>query len=99
MRLGALLGPIDGENPRAITEQAIQLEAQGYTSLWTAQAMGRGFILTDPFVALSAAAAVTSTVELGTAILQLPLYSPTDVALKSYALGQLSGGRRGVLCL
>ena len=47
----------------------------------------------DPFVSLSIAAGVTKHVELGTAILQLPLYHPTDVALKSFSLMQESNGR------
>ena len=90
MRLGALLVP---GNPAGLAEQARQLEGEGYESIWSAQAMGRGFLMTDPFVALSAAAAVTSEVELGTAILQLPLYNATDTALKALSLDQISGGR------
>ncbi|MEM7406451.1 MAG: LLM class flavin-dependent oxidoreductase [Pseudomonadota bacterium] len=93
MRLGALVSPFDGSNPRAIPEQARALEGEGFDAMWSAHAMGRGFMMPDPFVSLSAAAAVTEKLELGTAILQLPLYNPTDVAIKSYALSQLSGGR------
>ena len=55
--------------------------------------MGRGFMLTDPFITLATAAAVTNKVELGTAILQLPLYDPVDIALKSFSLMQASGNR------
>jgi alkanesulfonate monooxygenase SsuD/methylene tetrahydromethanopterin reductase-like flavin-dependent oxidoreductase (luciferase family) len=69
------------------------LEQEGYASLWSAQAMGRGFMLTDPFIALATAAAVTEKVELGTAILQLPFYDPVDIALKSFSLMQASGNR------
>lgn len=93
MKLGVLLSPTDGTDPNAIVSQARAIEAQGYSSIWSAQAMGRGFMMADPFIALSAAAAVTETVEIGTAILQLPLYNATDIALKSYSLAQLSGGR------
>ena len=93
MRLGALLTPTNDSNPNALADQAKAFEAAGYTSIWSAQAMGRGFLMTDPFIALSVAAAVTSKVELGTAILQLPIYNPTDVALKAFSLMQVSGGR------
>ena len=93
MRLGALLGPVDPTNPNGLAEQARQLEGEGYDSLWSAQAMGRGFMVTDPFIALTAAAVATDHVELGTGILQLSLYEPVDVALKSFSLMQVAGGR------
>ena len=88
MQLGALLVP--GSD---IAEQARRLEGEGYAGIWSAQAMGRGFMMADPFIALSVAAGATERVELGTAILQLPLYNPTDVALKAISLQQASNGR------
>ncbi len=93
MRLGALLGPADPANPGFIADQAKLLEQTGYSSLWAAQAIGRGFISLDPMVPLSIAAGVTREVELGTAILQLPLYHPVHVALQSFSLMQTSGNR------
>jgi alkanesulfonate monooxygenase SsuD/methylene tetrahydromethanopterin reductase-like flavin-dependent oxidoreductase (luciferase family) len=96
MRIGALLGISSGDNPDDIVDQARRYEAEGYDSIWTAHAMGRGFMLTDPFVALAAVAAVTQRVEIGTAILQLPIYNSTDIALKALSVQQLAGGR---LCL
>lgn len=93
MKLGALLGPVDPANPNSLPDQAKQLEQTGYDSLWSAQAMGRGFLMTDPLIALTAAAVVTDKVELGTGILQLSLYEPVDVALKTFSLMQISGPR------
>ena len=93
MRLGALLTPTDGTNPEQLANQARQLEEAGFSSIWSAQAMGRGFMMIDPLIALACAATVTSKVELGTAIMQLPLYNPTDIALKAYSLKMLSGDR------
>ncbi|MEM7219057.1 MAG: LLM class flavin-dependent oxidoreductase [Pseudomonadota bacterium] len=87
MRLGALLLPGD------IAEQARRLEGEGFESIWSAQAMGRGFMMPDPFVALSVVAGVTERVELGTGILQLPLYNATDIALKALTLKALSNER------
>ena len=93
MKLGAIVTVDDPNDATSLANRARDLESAGFESLWTVQAMGRGFMMPDPFVALSVAAAVTTTCELGTAILQLPLYNPTDVALKSYTLSQVSGGR------
>lgn len=43
MRLGALLGPVaDAAQHRFLAEQAITFAAEGYTSLWSAQAIGAG---------------------------------------------------------
>ncbi len=92
MRLGALLTPVD-DDARAIPEQARAIESAGFSSVWSAHAIGRGFMLMDPLIATAAAAVATEHVEIGTAVLQLPLYNPTDVALKSWAVAQLSGGR------
>lgn len=93
MRLGALLTPGDGTHPKHLAEEAQALESAGFSSIWSAQAMGRGFMMVDPFVALTQAATVTHSVELGTAILQLPHYNPTDIALKAFSLKQISGDR------
>lgn len=93
MRLGALLGPVLDNGPNELADQARALEAAGYDSLWSAQAIGRGFIITDPLIALTVAATVTSTMELGTAIVQLPLYHPTDLAHRVMSLHQIAGER------
>jgi len=93
MRLGALLTPADVSKPHHLVEEAKAIEAAGFDSLWSAHAMGRGFMMHDPLTALAAAAAVTSRVELGTAILQLPIYHPTDIALKVLTLRQIAGDR------
>lgn len=93
MKLGALLTFARGDSPNDIVDQARLYEEEGFDSIWTAHAMGRGFIMTDPFVALAAVSAVTERVEIGTAILQLPIYNPTDVALKAFSIQQMSGGR------
>ena len=50
--------------------------------------MGRGFTVKDPLTTLSVAATLTKC-ELGTAILQLPLYEPMDLTHRVYALIRL----------
>ncbi|MEM7218440.1 MAG: LLM class flavin-dependent oxidoreductase [Pseudomonadota bacterium] len=79
--------------PGLLGAQARWLESLGYDSLWCTQAFGRGYGVMDPFVALSVAAASTSRIELGTAILQLPLYPSADVAYRAWSLQRVSGGR------
>jgi alkanesulfonate monooxygenase SsuD/methylene tetrahydromethanopterin reductase-like flavin-dependent oxidoreductase (luciferase family) len=94
MRLGALLGPIaDAAQADVLAEQARQCVGEGYQSLWSAQAVGRGFMITDPFVTLAVAAAVTDAVEIGTAVLQIPLYHPVELAHRVFSLQQVCGGR------
>ena len=90
MRLGALLSPpTKPEDPNELRNRASELENAGFESLWAVQAIGRGFTITDPLIALSVAATVTKC-ELGTAILQLPLYEPMDLAHRVYSLMQLA---------
>ena len=93
MRLGALLGPVLDTGPNEIAEQARMLADKGFESLWSAQAIGRGFMIPDPFIALSVAATVTTEIELGTAIVQVPLYHPTDLAHRVMSLQQICGSR------
>ena len=94
MRIGALLGPVvDGSYHTFLAEQARRYEGAGYSSLWSAQAIGRGMMLTDPFVALAVAATAAPSVEVGTAVLQLPLYQPLDLAHRLFSLHQIAGDR------
>jgi probable F420-dependent oxidoreductase len=49
--------------------------------------------LVDPFVALGAAAAVTTGIKLGTGICVAPIYDPITLAMQVSTLDQLSSGR------
>ncbi len=94
MRLGALLGPLAPRaEPNSLAGQARQLAAEGFSSLWSAQAIGRGFMITDPFVALSVAAIAAPEVEIGTGVIQAPLYHPLDLAHRVFSLQQICGER------
>lgn len=94
MKLGALLGPmLPTASAHFLAEQARTFEAEGFDSLWSVQAIGRGFAITDPFVALAVAATVTETVEIGTAVIQVPLYHPVDLAHRVFSLMQVCGDR------
>lgn len=94
LKLGALLGPImDPTATRALAEQARACAGEGFESLWSAQAIGRGFMMTDPLIALTVAATVAEEVEIGTAVLQVPLYHPMDLAHRIFSLQQICGDR------
>jgi alkanesulfonate monooxygenase SsuD/methylene tetrahydromethanopterin reductase-like flavin-dependent oxidoreductase (luciferase family) len=55
--------------------------------------MGRGNATLDPLLLLAAAAGETSTIELGTCVLQVPLRHPVELAQRVQSLDLLSGGR------
>ena len=94
MRLGAIIGVLSPQpQPMDVAEQARRYAGEGFDSLWMLQAIGRGFMLPDPFVALAAAATATKDVELGTAIVQIALYQPTDLAHRIFSLMQMCGNR------
>ena len=56
------------------------VERVGFDSLWAFDAIGRGFMLPDPLIAVSVAAAVTQRLTVGTCILQVPLRRPVELA-------------------
>src|SRR5437762_10721887 len=87
MRLGLNLGywnagPAD---TIAIVQRA---ESLGFHSVWTAEAYG-----SDAVVPLTWVGAHTSTIHLGTAILQMPARTPANTAMTAATLDLLSGGR------
>ncbi|MDN3310294.1 putative FMN-dependent luciferase-like monooxygenase [Microbacterium oryzae] len=80
---------------RFALEQIAQAEASGFASAWVAQhhfGEHEGG-LPSPFVLLAAAAERTSRIELGTAVLTLPIDDPVRSAEDAAVLDQLSGGR------
>ncbi len=95
MRLGVSLnleGP-DPVNGSAYTQGFATAEKVGFESIWFFDTIGRGRFRPDPVSSLSAAAALTKTVELGTCILQVPLRHPVELAHRVLSAHYLSGGR------
>jgi alkanesulfonate monooxygenase SsuD/methylene tetrahydromethanopterin reductase-like flavin-dependent oxidoreductase (luciferase family) len=82
--------PLTGE---ALVGSARTAERLGFDSLWFFDAMSRGFILPDPLIGVSVAAAVTTRVEVGTCILQVPLRNPVELAHRILTAHLVSGGR------
>ena len=88
--------------PANVARFARTAEELGYHSLWTFQRLlvadGDDVLpvyrsALDPLVALSFAAAHTSRVRLGVAVVNLPFVSPTVLAKQAATLDVLSGGR------
>ena len=69
---------------------ARRVEAEGFASLCVADHPGS---TVSPFVALGVAAAATSTVKLGTAVVNMGVREPLDVAADVATLDRLSNGR------
>jgi alkanesulfonate monooxygenase SsuD/methylene tetrahydromethanopterin reductase-like flavin-dependent oxidoreductase (luciferase family) len=85
------------EAPRHTMERiagyARRIEASGFPGIWVTDSLGRGRPTLDPLIALGALAAVTKRVELGTAVLQVPLRHPVELAHRVQSVQALSGGR------
>jgi F420-dependent oxidoreductase-like protein len=89
MRLGFTMGYAPpGTNPLELIALAQEAERLGYDSAWTAEAWG-----TDAVTVLSWLAATTSTIKVGTAIMQIPGRTPANTAMTAATLDLLSGGR------
>jgi F420-dependent oxidoreductase-like protein len=89
MRLGFYMGYAPpGTNPLELIALAREAERLGYDSAWAAEAWG-----TDAVSVLAWLGATTSTIKLGSAILQMPARTPAMAAMTAATLDLLSGGR------
>jgi alkanesulfonate monooxygenase SsuD/methylene tetrahydromethanopterin reductase-like flavin-dependent oxidoreductase (luciferase family) len=98
MRISAQmrLGP-DTEGQRSLlsrwADYARRIEASGFPGIWIGDSLGRGRPTLDPLVALAALATATERVELGIAVLQVPLRHPIELAHRVQSVQALSGNR------
>jgi alkanesulfonate monooxygenase SsuD/methylene tetrahydromethanopterin reductase-like flavin-dependent oxidoreductase (luciferase family) len=76
-----------------MTDYCRRVEAGGFPGIWVGDSLGRGRPTLDPLMELSVAAAVTSRVELGISVLQLPLRHPIELAHRVQSLQALSANR------
>jgi alkanesulfonate monooxygenase SsuD/methylene tetrahydromethanopterin reductase-like flavin-dependent oxidoreductase (luciferase family) len=86
MKSGIALPYISAKSAAALARQA---EDAG----WDGCYMGDAIWCEDPMIALTAAAAATSQIRLGTMITPAPLRHPWKIASESIALERFSGGR------
>ena len=80
-------------NAADVMTRARAIEAAGFDGIWLGESMNRGTPSVDTLSVLSIAAAATSRVQLGTAVLQVPLRRPAELAHRLLTLHALSGGR------
>lgn len=97
MRLGVSVpgarpdgSPLTGD---ALVDGVRRIEGAGFDSAWFFDAIGRGFILPDPLIGAAVAAAVTTRIEIGTGVLQVPLRHPVELAHRILTVHLISRGR------
>jgi F420-dependent oxidoreductase-like protein len=89
MRLGFYMGYAPpGTNPLELIALAQEAERLGFDSAWAAEAWG-----VDCVTVLSWLGATTSTIKLGSAIMQIPGRTPANAAMTAATLDLISGGR------
>jgi F420-dependent oxidoreductase-like protein len=89
MRIGFYMGYAQpGTSPLDLIALAQEAERLGYDSAWAAEAWG-----TDCVTVLSWLAATTTTLKIGSAIMQIPGRTPANTAMTAATLDLLSGGR------
>jgi len=89
MRLGLNLGYLVGaEDPQGQLRLTRHAEALGFDVVWVAEAYG-----SDSPTVLAWLAAQTSTIGIGSAVMQIPARTPAMAAMTAASLDLLSGGR------
>ncbi|MDM8532182.1 LLM class F420-dependent oxidoreductase [Anaerolineales bacterium HSG25] len=87
MRLGIMTG-YSGSRLKLPLEMVQEAEKLGYYAVWTSEAYG-----SDCITPLTWIGAQTSTIRLGTAIMQMPGRTPSNTAMTAMTLDRLSGER------
>jgi F420-dependent oxidoreductase-like protein len=88
MKLGLTMGYWGAGPPPGQQELIATAEQLGFDSLWTAEAYG-----SDALAPLAWLGARTSTLRLGTAVMQMSARTPTATAMAAMTMDHLSGGR------
>jgi F420-dependent oxidoreductase-like protein len=88
MKLGLMWGYWGQLPPPDVIAVTQEAERLGFDSVWTAEAWG-----SDAFTPLGWIAGQTSTIKLGTSVVQLAARTPTATAMAALTLDHLSGGR------
>jgi F420-dependent oxidoreductase-like protein len=89
VKLGVNLGYAPpGTNPAELVPIVKTAEALGYDSAWAAEAWG-----TDAVSVLAWLGASTTTIKIGSAIMQIPGRTPANTAMTAATLDLMSGGR------
>ena len=78
---------------RVVREVAQRAEALGFVELWVTENTVDHVFCFDALSILTYAAAITTRIRLGVAVLVLPVHSPVEVAHRVATLDYVSGGR------
>ncbi len=78
---------------KRIVEWGRRAEALGFAGVWVTDSMARARPTLDPLSVLALLCGETSTVELGTCVVQVPLRHPVEHAHRAQSLHLLSGDR------
>ena len=98
MRVSTMIRISPGATPGGrlmdrIADFGRRVEAKGFPGIWVGDSLGRGRPTLDSLQVLTALAAVTRQVELGVAVLQLPLRNPIELAHRVQSLQAMSDNR------
>jgi F420-dependent oxidoreductase-like protein len=88
VKLGLMWGYWGQLPPPEIIETTVDAERLGFDSVWTAEAWG-----SDAFSPLAWIAGHTSTIKLGTSVVQLSARTPTATAMAAMTIDHISNGR------
>jgi F420-dependent oxidoreductase-like protein len=89
MKLALALGHFTSvEDARRRIEQARHAEQLGYSSVWASEAYG-----SDAVTLLAHIQAITTTLEIGSAVMQIPARTPAMTAMTAASMDLLSDGR------
>jgi F420-dependent oxidoreductase-like protein len=88
MKLGLSMGYVLGSDVGEFVALAQEAERLGFSVVWAAEAYG-----SDAPTVLSYIAAQTSSIDVGTAVMQIPGRTPAMTAMTAATLDLLSGGR------
>ena len=88
MKLGLMWGYWGAAPPPDVIGVTQEAERLGFDSVWSAEAWG-----SDAFSPLAWIAGHTSTIKLGTSVVQLSARTPTAAAMAALTMDHLSGGR------
>jgi F420-dependent oxidoreductase-like protein len=88
MKLGWHIGYWGASPPATVPETLAEVERLGFDSVWTAESWG-----SDCLTPLAWWGAQTTTIRLGTDLMQLSARTPTAAAMAAVTMDHLSGGR------
>ena len=87
MKVGLLLG-YSGKKLAPPMDMILQAELMGFDSVWIAEAYGSDAVTVAAWIL-----GQTTTLKVGTAIMQVPARTPANTAMTAMSMSQLSGGR------